>query len=279
MPRLLRIVVLLAGSLALVSLALACRDGGNGDDDKRTPTATPAATATEEPADGVTPSDGPAGASPFESYHYTVDLEFTVEGEGAEEGGTISGTVEGDFVAPASHSFRTTFDIGGLSGTEEAVIIGDQAWYRGSGEQWHETTLDDPDVISAIELTSADPGFLSAGDLGEDLAALDSEIEERNGVSTRRYHIPREAVDALIQLFGDEFLQDASGLQDFEMTVWLEEESGALVRAEFSATASPEIFGDETSGFDLPPDATLIVSMVIDLTQINDAGISIEPPV
>jgi len=272
MPRLLRLVALLLGLLALLAGAAACADGGS------TATSRSAAgTATEEPADEPTPLD--RAASPFESYHYTVDLEFSVEREGADEGGVINGSVEGDFVAPDAHSFHTTFDIGGLSGTEEAVIIGDEAWYRGYGEEWRETTRDDPDVVSAIELTSADPGFLSAGDLAEDLAALDSESEERNGVSTRRYHIPREAVETLIDLFGDEFLQDTSGLQDFEMTVWLEEESGALVRAEFLATASPEIFGDEPSVFDLPPDATLVVSMVIDLSQINDASISIEPPI
>jgi hypothetical protein len=277
MPRLFRLAALLLGLFALVATVSACTGGGDGEDDAADPTAT--ATATEEPSSDETPSDGPVGASPFESYHYTVDLEFSVEGAGADEGGVISGLVEGDYTAPDSHAFRTTFDIAGLSATEEAVIIGDRAWYRGIGEEWRETTRDDPDVVSAIELTSADPGFLTADQLGEDLAVLDSETEERNGVSTRRYHIPRDAVDALVALFGDEFLQDTSGLKDFEMTVWLEEESGALVRAEFSATATPDIFAGDPAVFDLPPDATLIISMVIDLTRINDGSISIEPPI
>jgi len=273
MPRPLRLVALLLALLAPV--AVACTGGGNGEDAAGDPTAT----ATEEPSSDATPSDGPAGTSPFESYHYTVDLEFSVEDAGAGEGGVISGLVEGDYAAPDSHSFRTTFDIAGLSATEEAVIIGDRVWYRSSGDEWRETTRDDPDVVSAIELTSADPGFLTADELGQDLAVLDSETEERNGVSTRRYHIPRDAVDALIALFGDEFLQDTSGLKDFEMTVWLEEESGALVRAEFSASATPDIFAGDPAGFDLPPDATLIISMVIDLTRINDVSISIDPPI
>lgn len=277
MPRLFRLAALLLALFALIAVASACTGGGGGKDDAADPT--PTATATEEPSSDETPSGGPAGASPFESYHYTVDLEFSIEGAGADEGGVISGLVEGDFTAPDSHSFRTTFDIAGLSATEEAVIIGDRAWFRSSGDEWRATTRDDPDVVSAIDLTSADPGFLTASDLAASLAALDSEIEERNGVSTQRYHIPRDAVEALTALLGDEFLQDTSGLTDFEMTVWLEEESGALVRAEFSATATPDIFAGDPAGFDLPPDATLIISMVIDLTRINDGSISIEAPI
>lgn len=271
MPRPLPLVAFLLAALALVALGSGCDDKKKTNDQRPTATSVAAApTATEEPSDAPTPSDDPAGVSPFESYHYTVDLEFSVEGEV----GAISGTVDGDFVAPDSHAFSTTFDIAGLSGTEEAVIIGDLAWYRESGEEWRETTRDDPDVVSAIDLTSADPSFLSAGNLGEDLSGLDGENEVRNGVSTIRYHVPRGAVDALTALLGDEFLQDASGLESFEMTVWLEEESGALVRAEFSATATSDIFGLAED-----PDATVVISMVIDLTQVNDDSISIEPPI
>jgi hypothetical protein len=263
MPRLLRLAACLLGLFVLIAGTAACGGGGGDDDEDPTPTSA----ATEEPS----------STNPFDSFHYTVDLEFSVVAD--SEDGLITGTVEGDYVAPDSHAFSTSFSVAGLSGTEEAVIIDDQAWYRESGTEWRETTRDDPDIVSAIELTSADPGFLSADNLGEDLAGLDSEIEERNGVSTRRYHIPRDAVDTLIDIFGDEFLQDASGLRDFEMTVWLEEESGALIRAEFSASASPELFGEEDPFLGLDPNDAIVVSMVIDLTQINDSSISIEPPI
>ena len=77
---------------------------------------------------------------------------------------------------------------------------------------------------------------------------------------------------------GEDFLADTAGLEDFEMTVWLDEETDGLVRAELTATAGPDIFGDD-AGFNLADDATVTVSMTINVTQINDPDIEIEPPV
>jgi hypothetical protein len=276
-----RLLTLLLGAFLLLGLA-ACGGGDDGDEDGDEPTAT-APVATEAP-DGTEPTDEPdatsepLGESPFDSYHYTVDLEFTILAPGEEDQAFVTGRVEGDFVAPDRHAFETSFEFAGLSVTEEAVLIGDDAWIRMGGGDWRATSRSDPDVVDAIELTSADPGFLDDTDFAQDLAALDSTPEEINGVQTRRYFIPSEAVDTLVDLLGEDFLADTAGLQEFEMTVWLEEETGALVRAEFDALAGPEILADG-SGFDLPEDASAQVVMVIDRTQINDSGISIEPPI
>lgn len=252
--------------MALLTVGAACGGG------KSKSGAKPTATATEE-------APSTSGESPFDSFHYTVGLGFSIEAAPSGEGGVISGSVEGDFMAPDSHSFTSKFEFAGISSTEEAVIIGDDAWYRASGGEWRATTRNDPDVASAIGLTSADPTFLFSDELSRDLAALDSETEAINGVQTKRYHIPRETVAALASIFGEGFIKDASGLQEFEMTVWVEEETGALVKADLAATAGPEIFGTADAPFDLPPDATITVTISINLTQTNDPSITIEPPI
>lgn len=283
MRSLLVLCALFAGALLWAGFVAGCDDGGDGGAQA---TATleeeeEEATPTEEEQEEATPTEEgeateePSGALPFDSFHYTVELEFAITVPG-EEPTALSGTVEGDFVAPDSHAFTNRFAFGGLSGTEAVVIIGDQAWTREGEGEWEETASSVLDE-STTDLTSADPEFFADTSFAEDLAALDSERETINGVETRRYHIPREAVDALVELLGEEFLQDASGLE-LEMTVWLEEESDALVRAEISAIASPEIFGGELP-FDLPPEGEVSVSMVVNVTQINDPDITIEPPI
>ena len=273
----LRLLTLLLSAVMLAGLA-ACGGGDDGDD---TPTAT--AVATEVPADGEPTEEPdatsePAGEAAFDSYHYTVDLVFTISAPGETDETFVSGQVEGDFVAPDSHSFETTFEFAGLSVSQAAVIIGDDAWLKEGSGDWQATTRSDSAVLDALALTSADPGFLDDENFADDFAALDSTSEELNGVQTRKYFIPKEAVDTLVDLLGDEFLADTAGLQEFEMTVWLEEETGTLVRAEFDAIAGPEILGED-AGFSLPEDASAHVTMVINLTQINDSSISIEPPI
>ena len=219
-----------------------------------------------------------AGLIPFDSLHYVVDLEITIAQPGEAEETFISGQVEGDYVAPDSHAFTNTFEFGGLSGTEEIVIIGDDAWIREGQGDWTATSRLASEIADTIDLTSADPGFLSATDLAEGIGALDSEPDSINGVQTRRYHIPKEAVQTLSEILGEDFLADTAGLEDFEMTVWLDEETDGLVRAELTATASPDIFGGD-AGFNLAEDATVTISMTIDVTQINDPDIEIEPPI
>jgi len=282
MPRLPRLLALLLIAPLLTGLLVACGDDG----DEKEPTATaPAAeeTATEAPpttpeATEPEPTDTSAGLIPFDSVHYVVDLEITIAQPGEAEETFISGQVEGDYVAPDSHAFTNTFEFGGLSGTEEIVIIGDDAWIREGQGDWTATSRLASEIADTIDLTSADPGFLSATDLAEGISALDSEAESINGVQTRRYHIPREAIETLSEILGEDFLADTAGLEDFEMTVWLDEETDGLVRAELTATASPDIFGDD-AGFNLAENATVTISMTIDVTQINDPDIEIEPPV
>src|SRR3990170_734705 len=144
MPRFPRLFALLIIAPLLAALIAACGDGG----DEGEPTATaPAAeeTATEVPlaTPGATepePTDTSAGLIPFDSVHYVVDLEITIAQPGEADETFISGQVEGDYVAPDSHAFTNTFEFGGLSGTDEIVIIGDDAWIREGQGDWTATS-------------------------------------------------------------------------------------------------------------------------------------------
>ena len=268
MQRSLRIFALLIGVLVL--LLAACTSDSTSE--------TPPTTAPPPAAEPTDTPEPPAGKPvAFESFHYTVDLEVTI-GEGDDSEPFISGRVEGDFVAPGSHAFSNTFAFAGLSTTQEVVIIDDQAWIRGGSGDWRETTVFDPDVLDAIGLTSADPEFLQDQQFADDIAILDSEPETINGVETRRYHIPKDAVQALVDLLGDDFLEDAAGLEEFEMTVWLEEETDTLVRAELTASVAPELLGED-SGLSLADSGPVTISMLIDVTQIDDPAIQVEPPI
>ena len=274
MPRYLRVALLIAAIAVLATGAAACKSSKKKAEPART--STPAATAERETPRPTAPSG--ASASPFDSFHFTVDLDFQVDDPAQPDSSLIKGRVEGDFVAPDSHAFSSTFEFFGLSFSEEAVIVGEDAWYRETGGEWRATTRDDPDVQNALSLTSADPGFLQDPEFESNLSSLDSEDDVKNGVETRRYTITREQVQALSQLLGEDFLQDAAGIEELEMTVWLEKESGAMVRAELSATAGAEALGGDST-FNLSEGATVIIEMTIDVTQIDDEGISVEPPI
>ncbi len=286
MKRFVSVFALIAGLVLVLGFVAACGGGGDEDKSSDTPEAseTVAGGGTEEP-DGVateTPeadeTSGPAAESPFDSFHYTVDLAFTVSDPSEGDNSLISGRVEGDFVAPDSHAFSTTFEFIGLSSTQELVIIGDNAWMREGSGDWTELDRSDAEVQGALDLTSADPGFLQDPEFASDLAKLDSESETINGVETRHYSISKDDVEALADLLGEDFLGDTSGIEELEMDVWLEKETDALVRAELTATASPDLLADGAP-FELSPDALVTISMNIDVSQINDSGIKIEPPV
>jgi hypothetical protein len=272
MHRYLRAALLIAALALVATGGIACKSGSK----KTATTATktqPVSTSAKN-----TPTTGASASPLFDSFHYTVDLDFQVNDPNQTQSSLIKGKVEGDFVAADSHSFTSQFDFAGLSYSEQAVIIGQDAWYKDSASDWRATTRDDADVQNAISLTSADPGFLQDPEFSNNLSALDSQPDTINGVETRRYFIPKEAVQALSQLLGDSFLKNSAGLQDFEMTVWLENQTGGLVRAELTATASPDVFG-ASAPFNVSPESTVSINMTINLVQINDESISVRPPI
>jgi hypothetical protein len=276
MPRLPRLFVLVVLVLSLSVVAFGCKNGGGKK--SSTPTSTAAASPT---AGDLTPVETPVGAQalPFDSFHYVIDVNFTITQGGETDQSLIGLNVEGDYVGPNSHSYSNSFEFSELSGTQDVIIIGPDAWLREGSGNWTATTADAPEILDTVSLSSADPEFPAAGtDLAGSISALNSDQETRNGVQTHRYTISNADVQALKDILGQDFLANTSGLQDFGMTVWLDDDTNGLVSADLNGTADPSIFGTD-SGFNLSPDATVSFTMTIELTQVNDDSISIEPPI
>lgn len=254
----------------------ATADAG-GNDDVETPDegdasptrASSRRTATPRAERTSTSTGGGTSLNTFDSFHYTVEIGFTVDGE---DGG-IGVNIEGDYVAPESHSYVQSFSFGGLSGSESAVIIGDDAWSREGEGDWAESS---PSLLNT-DLTSADPDFFSDPEFIDDIAVLDSVDDEVDGREARRYEFTLDQLDAIVAILGDEFLEDLDGVEDLSMTVWVDKEETALLRAELSATASAEALGD--TGLDLEPGQLVTVQMNILVTDVNDDSIEIEAPI
>ncbi|MBI5288128.1 MAG: hypothetical protein HY873_04060 [Chloroflexi bacterium] len=208
----------------------------------------------------------------LDSFHYQVEIGFSVVGETE----SIGGTIEGDYVAPDSHSYSQQFSFAGISGSEDAVIIGGEAWHREGESDWEEA---DPDTLNT-DLTSADPEFI-AGDTEfiEDIDVLDSEDSDVDGRAARKYSFSLDDIEALSGLLGDDFL-DASDLQDiedFSMVIWIDEDNDVILRADLTATAKAAALGDTGLGVDA--DQSVKVTLTLLLTNVNDDSIEIEPPI
>lgn len=282
MLRLFRIGVIAFALFVATGLTFACDDAGEDEpevtatvaaESDQTPTVDEAVAPTEESTSTPEPPLG------LESFHYTVALDMTIDQPAPQEDATITGTVEGDFVAPWSHAWEQSFELAGLSGSESFVIIGDDAWKREGIGAWEETTQADLAAADALDLTAADPSFLGDLEFTNELGELEGEPEQINGVSALRYDLS-EQIDAFIDLFGTDFFQgEAAGLEDLEMTVWLEEGTQTLVRADLAAVAGPEILAGTDAPFAISTDAKVRVHMTIDITQMNDPSIRVEPPI
>lgn len=280
MSVILRKIALLALVPLVLALVIACGD----DDDDDAPTATEAATraAATQPASAepTATRDAPSSADEPQSYHFEVAVELTIQGEGDEP--DIQGTVVGDFVAPDRHYVENTFSLGGLSGVNETIVIGNEAWYREGNEEWRSTSLSDPDVTSALALSSADPdGFLAADQqFIDDISALRGEPEERNGIATLRYEVAREDFALLTDLLGDDFLEENAleGIDELEMTVWIAEDFDFVVAAEVIVVASAEALADD-AGFAPGVDGPVRIRVAFDISRIGDTSLSVEPPV
>lgn len=264
MLRLIHVLVLTLGLVVVAAFSFTC-DGGEAEEPEPTETATVEPTSTPEPPLGL------------DSFHYSVALEIGIDEPGTEDDSSVNGMVEGDFAAPWSHAWEQTFNVGAIGGTESFVIIGDDAWKRDGNGEWQQTTASDPEVTDSTDLTAADPDFLSDLEFTNELGAIEGEPEEVNGVQTLRYDLS-DSIAALVDIFGTDFFQgDAAEFQDLDMVVWLEEDTNTLVRADLTALAGPDVFGD--APFAVSPDADVTIHMTIDISKLNDTSIDIEPPI
>ncbi len=288
-----RLLVLLTLAVFVPALAAACGGGGSkkDDDGEAKPTRTAAANDDETPEKAASPTKRAAvktktpaakatvsarpttAPSVFDlaSFHYAVEISFNVVGE--TEG--IGGSIEGDFVAPNSHSYSQQFAFGGLSGSEDAIIIGDRAWQREGEGDWDEV---DPDTLNT-DLTSADPEFIADSEFIEDIDVLDSEDDEVDGREARKFSFSLDDIETIAGLLGEDFL-DSNDLEDvegFTMLVWVDKEEDIILRADLTATALAAALGDTGLGVD--PDQVIEVRLTLRLSRVNDDSIEIEPPV
>ena len=224
-------------------------------------------TPTPEKSTG---SNGDA-AIDLDSFHYQVEISFSVAGED----GTIGGSIEGDYVAPDSHSYTQTFSLGGISGSEEAIIIGDDAWQREGSGDWSIVDRFDLDT----DLTSADDEFIADAQFIDDIAALDSEKSDVDGRPARKYSFTKDDIEAITDILGEDFLSadDLADIEDFSFVIWVDEDRDVILRAELEATALASVLGD--TGLDVDPSQTVIISLSLHLSDVNDKSIEIKPPI
>ncbi len=277
--RLSLVVFLLAGLAIAACGSDSTKDSGADSGDE--PTQEAASTATSDSAEDdatATGDDGGPGSfkPPFDSFHYVVTIKMEVEGA---DGGIVGGDIKGDFVAPGSHTWTQEFAFGGLSFAESYVIIGEDAWYREGDGDWQAMSADDPVIADGTDLTSADPEFLYDPEFVEDIRAFDSKKEEKNGLSTRKYEFSKDSFEELSALLGEELLgdTDVEDLDDFSMEIWIDDETGTIIAADLNASTSGEGLADFP--VDVPEGGSVTVKMAINVTQINDDSISIEPPI
>jgi hypothetical protein len=256
-------LALVAGLLGGLLLA-AC---GGGNEEEATEAQAPAAETpqgTEGPSDGA---GGPSGEVPaptdafadLESYRYSISILFGGEDLAAQGMNDVTFDMTGAFVAPDRNQVRVEGEVGGLNLQEESITIGGRTWVR-SGDTWREgdATFDTADLT---------PASFFAGFDAEDLQVIEPTEETVNDVDAFRYSIDRadiEQLQALTQIFGEgDALQDLP--EELSLDLWLAKDGGWPVK--MVLTARGESDGSEMN-----------VEMSVDITDIDDPSIEIEPP-
>ena len=223
----------------------------------RTTTAANPSATPEEEATAV--ASGPAEAfAKLKSYR--MNMRLVLEGTATETPGALALDIEGAFVAPDRSQTHVNARVGELQLEEESISVSGQTWVK-TGDNWVEG---EPE----FQLGDFSPGSLLE-ELGpEQLRLLKPSNETVNGVDSLRYDIDQADVETLRSL-GALFGQDG-GLEnlpgEFNFSLWLAEDGGWPVRITMTARGSTD-GGDEMS-----------MDFSVDVTDVNDAGIKIEPP-
>ena len=242
------------------SLLVACGGGGKEEEAVKDKAPEAAATAAATPEEGAAEvTSGPAEAfAELESYR--VKMSLTMEGTTAEAPGTLALDLEGAFVAPDRSQIHASARLDDLELEEESITIGEQTWVK-TGDNWVEG---EPE----FQLGDFSPGSLLE-ELGpEQLRLLKPSNETVNGVDSLRYDIDQADVETLRSL-GTLLGQDG-GLEnlpaEFNVGLWLAEDGGWPARVTMTARGVMDS-GDEMS-----------IDFSMDVTDVNDPDIKIEPP-
>ena len=164
--------------------------------------------------------------------------------------------VDGSFVAPDRRYFNVT-----ATGDDpfSAIVIGSQLWW-GEGGVW--------EARGGSLTVSYQPAGVCAAILSElDLGQAEPQREEIDGLSTLHYTFPKNpSPSGMTKVFGEN--SDAALLVPApDVDLWLSEDGQELVRLELGGKG---LYSDSRP---------LIVGLVIDVRDINDESITIEPPI
>lgn len=254
-----RYLPLVLAATLLGGLVLAACNGGDDEEAEAPP---PAAERAEEPSEAVeAPPPAPTDAfAELESYRFALTISFEGADLADEDLGGISFDLEGAFVAPDRSQVSIQGNLGGLALEEETITIGDRSWVR-SGGVWEEGE-------ASFETTDLTPSEFFAGFDAEELRIIQPTEETVNGIDSFRYSVDQadiEQLQALSAVFGDgDNLEDMP--EDFSFDLWLAKDGGWPVRVVMTASGDAE--GSEVA-----------VELSMDITDVNDDDIEIEPPV
>jgi hypothetical protein len=249
------VVILLAGSVLA-----ACGGGGKEDGVAKESAPEPAATAAATPEElAAEITSGPAQAF-AKLGSYRMKMHLTLEGTTTEASGALAVDLEGAFVAPDRSQTHVNASLDDLPLEEESISVGGQTWVK-TGDSWVEGE-------PQFKLSDFSPGSLLE-ELGpEELSLLEPSKETVNGVDSLRYNIDQADVEAIPSLGA--FLGEDGSVEnlpeEFNVDLWLAEDGGWPVRLTMMARGVMD--GDEEMSLDFS----------MDITDVNDPGVEIEPP-
>jgi len=256
-----------AGALAILAVAstmlLAC--AGNA-----------AADPTPEPTPG--PSERFQSTHSLTSYRWSAALVAHSEllqtgdapaGLGLDDA-VFTALIEGERVNPDRERTHSVFEFGVISIEREEIVIDGRLWTRQQRGAWRERG----DLVAPEDLLGQDvsvsPHVLLGGGDAELLAQLTRDFEARphtfetiNGRETRHWVIDDDYVRTILGDF-DDLMPAFIAPEQITVEVWNDIETAVAIRVIIRAAT-------ETN-----PEALLLQ---MDLWDLNDPSISVEPPV
>ena len=290
MKRPLYALATLAASFALIAAACGGDDGGDGadGDTESTATATETTAATSEatsaptteattPAEGTPEATSESGGETtslsdvFDSYRHSFSMQMSVDGLGE----MFAVTTEGIFITPDRRTATTNSGAMGFGTAIETVVIGDVVWVRQVGGEWSEFTRDTVPPEFAGDVVGSEDLQIDEETLAQ-IEELDGEPETLNSRETTRYELTEEFYQSMSSAFGETF--NPSDFEEFNSTVWIDNETGQAIKMEMHIVTLPSAFGSDLEGLPVPPDARITMDLQFELSQINDDSLSIEEP-
>jgi len=242
---------LAVGALSLSILLSAC---GGGEEQ-----ATKEAAATPTPGGQAIPI---ASLADLKSFRYSITMHIEIPGLEDELfpgfAALLSDVeIRGASVAPDKSEMQMT--LGESGQVMGAVVIGERTWFS-SGEEWTET----PNRASDVSLLS--PEKVSGSVIDEEAFAGAKPTKEKlNGVDALHYTANQSGLGSLRELLGVAEPENDVPVET-RMELWLTEDGGYPVRLMIDARGK-DAEGEEVS-----------VQLEMNVTDLNDPGIEIEPP-